>query len=186
MIEKFFLQNFYAYTKSTGFTDQNSLEVMVTKRRLFEFFFLLKFHDVTQFTQLVDIVVHDRLSFKKRFNVTYILSSLINNFRVFFSLQTAEGNPVFSIINLFECASWIEREVWDMFGVYVLGNNDFRRILSDYGFKGHPLRKDYPLSGYYEILFDDHYTQLAYFPIEFMQEYRMFEMRSTWGLQEII
>jgi NADH:ubiquinone oxidoreductase subunit C len=66
-----------------------------------------------------------------------------------------------------------------MFGVYVLGNNDFRRILSDYGFKGHPLRKDYPLSGYFEMFFDDHYTQLGYFPIEFVQEFRKFELRTT-------
>lgn len=186
MVEKFFLHNFFAFSKNIAITGSNHLEIACTKRRVFELLFLLKNHEICNFSQLTDIVVHDRLSFKKRFNLTYILSSLSNNCRIFLSLQTAEGNPVFSIINLFECASWIEREVWDMFGVYVLGNNDFRRILCDYGFKGHPLRKDYPLSGYYELLFDDHYMQLAYFPIEFMQEFRVFEMRSTWGLQEII
>jgi NADH-quinone oxidoreductase subunit C len=68
-----------------------------------------------------------------------------------------------------------------MFGIYVLGNNDFRRILSDYGFKGHPLRKDYPLSGYYEVLFDGHYNNISYFPVEFMQEFRNFEFQNFWG-----
>ena len=73
-----------------------------------------------------------------------------------------------------------------MLGVYFIGHNDFRRILCDYGFKGHPLRKDYPLSGYFEMLFDDHYNQLGYFTVEFMQEFRKYEIQPTWGHQEVI
>ena len=185
-LEKFFLSNLFRFSKLVHQSDTNAYEVEVTNSRFFELVLFLKNYDSLQFTQLVDIAVFDRLSFKKRFNVVYILMSHINNIKLFLSLQTEEGSPISSIVNIFECASWIEREVWDMFGVYVLGNNDFRRILCDYGFKGHPLRKDYPLSGYFEILFDDHYTQLNYFPVEFVQEYRKFELISTWGQQEIL
>lgn len=182
---KFFLSKFFRYLKS--FSESGTVgnfQATVTKKTIFKLMFLLKNCEGLAYNRLIDILVYDRMSFKNRFNVIYLLDSSVNNARCAVSVQTAEGFPLYSVIDLFESASWAEREVWDMFGVYFFGNNDFRRILCDYGFKGHPLRKEYPLSGYYELLYDEQYTLVSYFPVEFMQEYRKFEISGVWGPQE--
>lgn len=103
---------------------------------------------------MTDIVVYDTPGKKNRFSLVYNLFSLKYNTRLFVNLQISEGSPVNTLFDLFKSADWLERESFDMFGVYFVNHPNFRRILTDYGFRGHPLRKDFPVSGFYELFFD--------------------------------
>lgn len=133
-----------------------------------------------QFKLLMDICGVDYPERELRFQVVYHLLSLKHNQRIRIKLDTDEDTPVPSVVSIFSSAGWYEREVWDMFGVLFSGNPDLRRILTDYGFQGHPLRKDFPLTGYVEVRYDDDQKRVVYEPVKLTQDFRNFDFMSPW------
>ncbi len=133
-----------------------------------------------KFTQLMDICGVDFPERAKRFDVVYNLLSPKMNKRIRVKVQTNEATPVPSVVYVFSSAGWFERETWDMYGVYFSGNPDLRRILTDYGFDGHPLRKDFPLTGFVELRYDEEQKAVVYSPVKLPQAYRTFDFLSPW------
>ena len=129
---------------------------------------------------LIDLCGVDYPSRTPRFDVVYNLLSMTHNHRVRVKTQTDERTPVPSITSVYSAAGWYEREIWDMYGVMFKGNPDLRRLLTDYGFEGHPLRKDFPLSGYVEVRYDDEQKRIVYEPVNLTQEFRSFDFESPW------
>ena len=142
--------------------------------------YFLKHHTNTRFEILVDVCGVDYPSRKHRFEVVYNLLSVQYNSRIRVQTSVDEITPISSVVSIFSSAGWWEREVWDMFGVYFSNHPDLRRILTDYGFEGHPLRKDFPLSGYLEVRYDDSEKRVVSEPIELAQEFRYFDFASPW------
>lgn len=141
---------------------------------------LLKENSRCVFKQLIDLFVVDYPQREARFEVNYNLLSLKSNIRAVVKVQVDESQPVPSVVNLFSAAGWFEREAWDMYGVRFEGNPDLRRILTDYGFEGHPLRKDFPLTGYKEVRYDIEKKRVVYEPVTLQQEFRNFDFLSPW------
>ncbi len=129
---------------------------------------------------LVDLAGVDFPDRPERFEVVYQLLSLSTNRRLRIKVTTDEENPVPSVVEVYATAGWFEREVWDLFGVYFTDHPDLRRILTDYGFEGHPLRKDFPLTGYVEVRYDDEQKRVVYEPVQLTQDFRRFEFESPW------
>ena len=130
--------------------------------------------------QMVDICGVDWPERAERFDVVYNLLSVSLNHRVRVIVATDETTPVASASGIWPCATWWEREVWDLFGVRFSGLADHRRILTDYGFEGHPLRKDFPLTGYVEVRYDEERKQVVYEPVKLTQDFRNFQFLSPW------
>jgi NADH-quinone oxidoreductase subunit C len=130
--------------------------------------------------QLVDIAGVDYPEREQRFDVVYQLLSLKHNLRIRVKLTTDEMTPVPSVVSVFSSAGWYEREAWDMYGILFDGNPDLRRILTDYGFDGHPQRKDFPLTGYVELRYDEAQKRVVYEPVKLNQAYRNFDFLSPW------
>ena len=122
-----------------------------------------------QFSQLIDICGVDYPEREERFDVVYHLLSMNRNTRIRLKVAVGEDTPVASLTPVFVCADWLEREVWDMYGVYFSGHPDLRRILTDYGFDGHPQRKDFPLTGYVEMRYDEDQKRVIYEPVKLVQ-----------------
>ena len=133
-----------------------------------------------QFRQLVDVCGVDYPGDEQRFEVVYNLLSLTHNRRVRVKVRTDAESPVPTVTGLFNSAGWWERETWDLYGIYFDGHPDLRRILSDYGFEGHALRKDFPLTGYVEVRYDDALQRIVYEPVKLSQEFRTFDFLSPW------
>ena len=133
-----------------------------------------------EFKVLIDICGADWPARAKRFDVVYHLLSLTKNRRIRVKLETDEATPVPSAITVFPAAGWYERETYDLYGVVFDGHPDLRRILTDYGFEGHPLRKDFPLTGFVELRYDDDLKKVVYKPVQLVQEYRDFDFMSPW------
>ena len=139
------------------------------------------------FTTLIDLCAVDYPAREKRFEVVYHLLSMRTNQRIRVKLLADETNPVPSVTGVFPCADWFEREAFDMYGVLFSGHPDLRRILTDYGFSGHPLRKDFPLTGYVEVRYDPEQRRVVYEPVSLKQEYRNFDFLSPWeGIDDVI
>jgi NADH-quinone oxidoreductase subunit C len=132
------------------------------------------------FKILVDLCGSDWPQRAKRFDVVYHLLSLTRNVRIRVKAQVGEGESIASIISVYPAAGWFEREAFDMYGVAFAGHSDLRRILTDYGFSGYPLRKDFPLSGYVELRYDDELKRVVYQPVQLVQEFRDFDFMSPW------
>jgi NADH-quinone oxidoreductase subunit C len=130
--------------------------------------------------QVVDICGVDWPERTERFDVVYNLLSVTLNHRIRVIVTTDEAQPVPSVSGIWPCATWWERECWDLFGVTFAGLEDHRRILTDYGFEGHPLRKDFPLTGYVEVRYDDERKQVVYEPVKLTQDFRNFQFLSPW------
>lgn len=138
------------------------------------------------FRVLIDVCGVDEPENKERFEIVYSLLSLSMNQRVRLKIRTDENTPVPSVTSVFTSAGWFEREVWDMFGVYFSEHTDLRRILTDYGFEGHPLRKDFPLSGHVQVRYDEGEGRVIYEPVQIDQPFRDFGEVSPWeGLTDI-
>ena len=133
-----------------------------------------------QFWSIVDITAVDWPSRERRFDVVYHLLSPKQNLRVRVKLEVDERTPVPSIISVFPGANWFERETYDLYGVLFTGHPDMRRLLTDYGFEGHPLRKDFPLTGFVELRYDDEQKRVVYEPVRLTQEFRNFDFLSPW------
>ncbi|KAL1515275.1 hypothetical protein AB1Y20_001907 [Prymnesium parvum] len=142
----------------------------------------LKNHTMTRCKQLLDVTAVDVPTRPKRFEVVYQLLSVEHNSRMRVKTQVGalgeEGVP--SVVDLFPSANWFEREVWDMYGIYFAGHPDLRRILTDYGFQGHPLRKDFPLSGFVEVRYDSTKKRVVTEPVQLSQEFRQFDLLTPW------
>ncbi len=133
-----------------------------------------------RFSSLVDITAVDYPGREKRFEVVYHLLSIYENHRVRLRMSVREDDMVASIIEVHPSANWFEREVFDMFGILFTGHPDLRRLLTDYGFRGHPLRKDFPTTGYTELRYDEAEKRVVYEPVSLVQEYRQFDFMSPW------
>ena len=140
---------------------------------------------ILQFRQLSDLTAVDYPERVERFEVIYQMLSIALNARLRIVTSIADGDIVPSAIDLFASANWVEREVWDMFGIFFSGHTDLRRLLTDYGFEGHPLRKDFPLTGYAEVRYNDTERRVVYEPVKLTQEYRDFDFLSPWEGMEI-
>ena len=138
------------------------------------------------FTTLVDITGVDWPGRERRFDLVYHLLSMRQNIRVRVKAEVREDEIAPSISHLHAAAEWFEREVYDMFGIMFSGHPDLRRLLTDYGFKGHPLRKDFPTTGYVEVRYDEEQKRVVYEPVTLVQEYRQFDFMSPWEGAEYI
>ncbi len=132
------------------------------------------------FHQLIDLCGVDYPAREKRFDVVYHLLSTLNNQRIRIKLHTDDSTPIPSATSLYPAAGWYEREAWDLYGIFFSDNSDLRRILTDYGFDGHPLRKDFPLTGFVEMRYDPQAQRVVYEPVQLQQEYRSFDYPSPW------
>jgi NADH-quinone oxidoreductase subunit C len=133
-----------------------------------------------EFKVLIDVCGADWPAREKRFDVVYHLLSLTKNRRIRVKVETDEATPVPTAISVFPAAGWYERETYDLYGVVFADHPDLRRILTDYGFSGHPLRKDFPLTGFVELRYDDDLKRVVYQPVQLVQEYRDFDFMSPW------
>ena len=159
-------------------TPFGQLALLVARERIVEVLTVLR--DEFGFHQLTDIAGADYPERPSRFDVVYHLLSMTKNVRLRLKLQTDETAPVPSVIGVFPCADWFEREAFDMYGVVFEGHPDLRRILTDYGFQGYPLRKDFPLTGYVEVRYDDELKRVVYEPVKLPQEFRPWDFLSPW------
>jgi NADH-quinone oxidoreductase subunit C len=157
-------------------------ELMVTTaaRALVKLLTFLRDDQNCQFKQLMDVTAVDRPDREARFEIVYNLLSLKHNQRVRVKLAADASTPVPSVTAVFSSANWFEREVWDLFGVFFSDHPDLRRIMTDYGFEGHPLRKDFPLTGYVEVRYDPDQKRVVYEPVKLPQEFRTFDFMSPW------
>jgi NADH/F420H2 dehydrogenase subunit C len=141
----------------------------------------LKKNQRLRFDSLLDVWATDYISNNARFELNYLLLSVSGFKRVVIRTHLTDNQGTKSLVHLFKSAGWLEREVWDMYGIVFYEHSDLRRILTDYGFEGHPLRKDYPLSGFIEVRYDDGDKRIVYEPLEVAQEYRSFQFKSPWN-----
>ena len=140
-----------------------------------------------RFSVLCDICGVDYPDRSMRFDVVYNLLSMAHNHRIRVKVETDEEEPVPSCVGVFSAAGWWEREAWDLYGIYFSDHPDLRRILTDYGFDGHPLRKDFPLTGYVELRYDEDQKRVVYEPVKLKQEFRSFDFLSPWeGMDSIL
>ncbi|WP_127900215.1 NADH-quinone oxidoreductase subunit C [Solirhodobacter olei] len=138
------------------------------------------------FSTLVDITAIDHPERPKRFDVVYHLLSMYKNHRIRLKAAVDEDEMMPSSVEVHPSANWFEREVFDMFGIFFSGHPDLRRILTDYGFRGHPLRKDFPTTGYVEVRYDEAQKRVVYEPVKLVQDYRLFDFMSPWEGAEYI
>jgi NADH-quinone oxidoreductase subunit C len=161
------------------------LSIRAQRASIVKALLLLRDDSNCQFTQLVDLCGVDYPDRDDRFEIVYHLLSMKQNTRVRVRVTTDEETPVPSVAGVFPCANWLEREAWDMYGVFFSDHPDLRRILTDYGFDGHPQRKDFPLTGYVEVRYDETQKRVIYEPVKLTQDFRNFDFLSPWeGLQQ--
>jgi len=170
------------FVQKVEVTNGDELDVFVHPDGIVPALLFLKNHTNAQFENISDIACVDVPTRPYRFELVYILMSVRYNARIKVKSYTDELTPVPSITDIYKGADWYEREIWDMFGVYFSGHPDLRRILTDYGFEGHPFRKDFPLSGYVEVRYDDEVKRVVAEPIELAQEFRKFDYNSPWEM----
>lgn len=164
----------------------DELNVDVAPANIAEFVEFLKSDSNCKFSSLVDITAVDYPDRAKRFDVVYHFLSMYRNQRIRLRVSIREDDMVPSIVSVHPSANWFEREVFDMFGILFSGHPDLRRILTDYGFRGHPLRKDFPTTGYSEVRYDENQKRVVYEPVKLTQEYRQFDFMSPWEGAEYI
>ena len=162
------------------FYNNNELVVYVYPSYILPFFYFIRDHVNMQYKQLMDVTAVDFIDLPLRFEIVYNLLSLRYNTRIRIKTRIDEFTPISSVTPVFSCAAWWEREVWDMFGVFFSLHPDLRRILTDYGFQGHPLRKDFPLIGFVEVRYDDSEKRVISEPVEMTQQLRFFDFASPW------
>ena len=158
----------------------NQLFIDVDVEDIISTILFLKTNIKSRFKQLIDITAVDYPQREKRFKIVYLLLSHENNFRIVINTNIEEKTYVPSITKIFPSANWMEREVYDMYGIFFEDHPDLRRILTDYGFKGYPLRKDFPLTGHTEVRYDEDTKKVVSEPVKLEQEYRDFDFDSPW------
>ena len=158
----------------------DQINICIEDNNLIEVMIFLKTHSSTKFKQLIDITAVDYPEKDKRFKMVYLLLSHEKNSRIKIEFDIKEGEILSSLTSIFPSANWMEREVFDMYGVEFKDHPDLRRILTDYGFKGHPLRKDFPLTGHNEVRYSEEDKKVIYEPVKLEQNYRNFDYESPW------
>lgn len=176
VIKKSLQKNFSGQVEFLNQISMNSLSVK--KESLHKLLTVLR--DEFEFEILIDLFGVDYPDRTKRFEVDYNLLNVRKNHRINIKVYLSDGESVQSIVDIFSTAAWLERETWDMYGVVFDGNKDLRRLLTDYEFEGHPLRKDFPLTGYKEVRYDSEQRKVVYGPVNLSQEYRDFDFTSPW------
>ena len=156
------------------------LTLHTTRGNIVELLTLLRDDDKLQFICFIDLAGADYPEREQRFEVIYHLLSPVKNLRVRIKLSTDEDTPVPSVTGVYTGANWFEREAFDMYGIFFTRHPDLRRLLTDYGFEGHPLRKDFPLTGFVEVRYDDEVKRVVYEPVSLRQEFRQFDFLSPW------
>jgi NADH-quinone oxidoreductase subunit C len=165
----------------------DELTLDIARDKIIEVLTFLRDDEKCRFEVLIDICGVDWPSREQRFDVVYHLLSPRLNQRIRVKLKTDETAPVASAVEIFSVANWFEREAYDMYGILFTGHPDLRRILTDYGFQGHPLRKDFPLTGFVEVRYDEELKRVVNEPVELTQEFRSFDFESPWeGTQYIL
>ncbi len=158
----------------------NQIQITIEDNNLIEVLLFLKTNSTTKFRQLIDITAVDYPEKEQRFRMIYLLLSHETNSRIVIDYYLKENKIVPSITNIFPSANWMEREVFDMYGIEFKDHPDLRRILTDYNFKGHPLRKDFPLTGFNEVRYSEKEKKVIYEPVKLEQNYRNFDFSSPW------
>ncbi len=161
--------------------------ILVPRARIADVMLRLRDDPDVAMTQLMDVCGADYPERPERFDVVYHLLSLRHNWRLRVKVETDEASLVPSVTGVYSAAGWFERECWDMYGVMFSGHPDLRRILTDYGFEGHPLRKDFPLVGHVEVRYDDEQKRIVYEPVKMPQDFRNFDFLSPWeGMTDVM
>jgi len=158
----------------------NQLYVIINSEDLLDVILLLKTNKNLNFRQLIDITAVDYPDNQKRFKIVYLLLSHEFNQRIILSYFISENEKISSLTKIFPAANWMEREIFDMYGIKYNNHPDLRRILTDYGFEGHPLRKDFPLTGHNEVRYSEDEKKVIYEPVKLEQNYRNFDYESPW------
>ena len=158
----------------------DQLFIDVDVENLISIILFLKTNDKCKFKQLIDITAVDYIDKEQRFKIVYLLLSHENNLRIVINTNIEEGKTVPSITKIFSSSNWMEREVFDMYGISFEGHPDLRRILTDYGFEGYPLRKDFPLTGHTEVRYSEEKKKVISEPVKLEQDYRDFDFQSPW------
>ena len=158
----------------------NELLINTNEEELINVIFFLKSNDKLKFRQLIDIAGVDYPEEEKRFNLVYLLLSHEKNMRIKISINFEIGKKIPTLTKIYPSANWMEREVFDMYGVEFIDHPDLRRILTDYNFEGHPLRKDFPLTGFNEVRYSEKEKKVVYEPVKLEQNYRDFDFDSPW------
>ncbi len=166
--------------KATAEIARGELTLTVQASSIIKVLTLLRDHTNCLFKVLVDVCGVDFPEREKRFEVVYHLLSVRHNQRCRVKIATDETTPVPSVVSVFRSALWFEREAWDLYGIYFADHPDLRRLLTDYGFDGHPLRKDFPQTGYVEVRYDDEQKRVVYEPVMLRQDWRSFDFLSPW------
>ena len=166
--------------------NHEQLEIQIDKESLLDVVIFLKKNNSTKFRQLIDITAVDYIGSENRFKMIYLLLSHEYNLRINITFSINEKEVVNSLTKIFPSANWMEREVFDMYGIKFNDHPDLRRILTDYGFSGHPLRKDFPITGHTEVRYSEEKKKVVYEPVKLEQNYRNFDYSSPWEGTEYI
>ena len=166
--------------------NHEQLEIQIDKESLLDVVIFLKKNNSTKFRQLIDITAVDYIGNENRFKMIYLFLSHEYNLRVNITFSINENENVNSLTKIFPSANWMEREVFDMYGIKFNDHPDLRRILTDYGFSGHPLRKDFPITGHTEVRYSEEKKKVVYEPVKLEQNYRNFDYSSPWEGTEYI
>ncbi len=158
----------------------DQIVIYTSEKKFLKFIKFLKKHTNTQYEILIDLTAVDYLESSLRFHLVYHFLSLRFNHRICLKFMVKSLSMIPSSTFIYNSVNWLEREVWDLFGIFFLEHPDLRRILTDYGFQGFPLRKDFPLSGYSELRYDEELKSIVYEPIELAQEFRFFDFQTPW------
>ena len=166
--------------------NHEQLEIQIDKESLSDVVIFLKKNNSTKFRQLIDITAVDYIGSEDRFKMIYLFLSHEYNLRINITFSINENEVVNSLTKIFPSANWMEREVFDMYGIKFNDHPDLRRILTDYGFSGHPLRKDFPITGHSEVRYSEEKKKVVYEPVKLEQNYRNFDYSSPWEGTEYI
>lgn len=158
----------------------NQIYIFISSLKLLHCLTFMKYNTILNLHSLVDIVIVDNISNVNRFEINYIFWNMLDEYRFGLKIFTDGLKPVYSIGNFYKSSLWLEREAWDMFGIKFLFHVGLRRILTDYAFKGHPLRKDFPLLGYVEVFYDDSLQSIKVSPLELSQSLRFYKFDNPW------
>lgn len=169
------------FPQTIGYIINGELIIKVPQNKIKKILNFLKNHTQSQYKVLSDICALDYPWKKNRFEIVYNILSIAYNSRITLSVSVDEKTSVDSITSIYSVAGWFEREIWDMFGVYFKGNSDLRRILTDYGFKGHPLRKDFPLTGFIEVRYINNEKRILAEEVSLAQDFRTFYFNNNWN-----
>ena len=168
------------FTKAEVLDRKSYFEILINKKNILDTVHILKDNKDLLFNQLIDITAVDYPSKDYRFELIYIFLSMTYNKRILIKIYLKENENIDSITSLHKSSNWFERECFDLFGIEFINHPDLRRIMTDYNFEGHPLRKDFPLTGNVEVRYDDLEKKIVYEPVKLTQEYRNFDYMSPW------